>query len=130
MEVGEGGDEKRQGGRIVHAAVSCHVLAIVDLGSGMSLAQPRSLVCVFMSVCVSKCFTKWQVGGVWGGGGSKVGKFTAKPRNPLLRDFHTVPRLTVRSQPPTASAPACVRACVCRCVYRCNPASTGEQHVH
>lgn len=64
----------------------------------------RMLSCVCVCVCVSRCFIKWQVGGGW----SEVGKITVKPRNPLLRDFHTVPRLRVRSQPPTASAPVCV----------------------
>lgn len=43
---------------------------------------------------------------------SGVGKFTGKHRNPLLRDFHTVPRLRVRSQPPTVF----VHMCVCLCM--------------
>lgn len=37
-----------------------------------------------------------------------VGKFMMKHRNPLLRDFHTVARLSVRSQPPTVTLHVCM----------------------
>lgn len=57
-------------------------------------------------------------------GVSKVGKFTVKHRNPLLRDFHTVPRLRVRSQPPTASVHVCMQYV---CVFPGAPASITKQ---
>lgn len=50
-------------------------------------------------------------GGERGGGeGPRVCKFMMKRRNPLLRDFHTVARLRVWSQPPTVTLHVCVYA--------------------
>lgn len=59
-----------------------------------------SLVCLCTGAV---CFSRAREAG-----GSRVSKFTVKHRNPPLRDFHTVPRLRARSQPPTESAHVCV----------------------
>ncbi len=58
-------------------------------------------VCSTLHVCEEMLYYKESRGE------SGVGKFTGKHRNPLLRDFHTVPRLRVRSQPPTESVHVC-----------------------